>query len=89
MRRHEKQKHNDGDVTVVSVHRENDIEGIWPRQQGTGQTEPLGQSAQRPGTDSDIPTQQYRFDEWTDLRACYLYTCVTRHSGIVTLSHNL
>ena len=89
VRRHEKQKHNDGGVTVVSVHRENDIEGIWPRQQGTGQTEPLGQSAQRPGTDSDIPTQQYRFDEWTDLRACYQYTCVTRHSGIVTLSHNL
>ena len=58
LRRHEKQKHNGGDVTVVSVHRENDIEGIGARQQETGQTEPLGQSAQRSGTDSDSPTQQ-------------------------------
>ena len=52
LRRHKKQKHNDGGVTVVSVHRENGIEEIGPRQQETGQTESPG------GTASDTPTQQ-------------------------------
>ena len=45
-------------MTIVSVHRENDIEEIGARQQETGQTEPLGQSAQRHATVSDGPTQQ-------------------------------
>ena len=52
LRRHEKQKHNGGGVTVVSVHREKGIEEIGPRQQETGQTEPPGETA------SDTPTQQ-------------------------------
>ena len=52
LRRHEKQKHNDGDVTVVSLRRENDIEGIAARENENEQTEPSG------GTDSDTPTQQ-------------------------------
>ena len=58
LRRHEKQKHNDGGVTIVSVHREDDIEGIGAREKDTEQTEPSGQSAQEHGTVSDGPTQQ-------------------------------
>ena len=52
LRRHVKQKHNDGGVTVVSVHRENDTEGIGARENENEQTE------QPRGTDSDTPTQQ-------------------------------
>ena len=52
LRRHKKQKHNDGDVTVVSVHRENDIERIGAREKENEQTELPG------GTDSDTTTQQ-------------------------------
>ena len=52
LRRHEKQKHNDDDVTAVSVHREDDIEGIGAREKENEQAEPPG------GTDSDTPTHQ-------------------------------
>ena len=54
LRRHEKQKHSDGGVTVIS----DDIEGIVARDQETEQTEPSGQSAQEHATVSDDPTQQ-------------------------------
>ena len=61
LRRHEKQKHNDGGVTIVSVHREDDIErigaGIGPQHQEAVQTEPSGQSAHGHAADSDSPTQ--------------------------------
>ena len=46
LRRHEKQKHNGGGVTVVSVHRENGTEEIGPRQQETGQPELPGGTQQ-------------------------------------------
>ena len=55
LRRHKKQKHNDGGVTVVSVHRENDIEGIGAREKENEQTEPPG------GTDSDTTSQQEQY----------------------------
>ena len=62
LRRHEKQKHNDGGVSIVSVHREDDIQRIGarigPQHQETGQTEPSGLSAQEHATVSDGPTQQ-------------------------------
>ena len=62
LRRHEKQKHNDGGVSIVSVHREDDIQRIvariGARDQETGQTELSGLSAQEHATDSDGHTQQ-------------------------------
>ena len=54
LRRHEKQKHSDGDVTVTS----DDIEGIVARKKETEQTELSRQSAQEHATVSDGPTQQ-------------------------------
>ena len=54
LRRHEKQKHNDGGVTTVS----DDIEVIGPQHQETGQTELSGLSTQEHATVSDGPTQQ-------------------------------
>ena len=48
LRRHEKEKHSDGGVPVIS----DDIEGI------VEQTEPSGQSAQEHATANDSPTQQ-------------------------------
>ena len=62
LRRHEKQKHNDGGVSIVSVHREDDIQRIGarigPQHQETGQMEPSGQSTQGTATVIDGPTQQ-------------------------------
>ena len=54
LRRHEKQKHSHGDVTVIS----DDIDGIVARDQETEQTEPSGQSAQEHATVSDGTTQK-------------------------------
>ena len=54
LRRHEKQYHSDGGVTVIS----DDIEGIVARDQETEQNEPSGLSAQEHATVSDGPTQQ-------------------------------
>ena len=62
LRRHEKQKHNGGGVSIVSVHREDDIERIGARivarDQETEQTEPSGESAQEHATVSDGHIQQ-------------------------------
>ena len=54
LRRHGKQKHSDGGVTVIS----DDIEEIGAQDQEAEQTEPSGQSAREHATVSDGPTQQ-------------------------------